>query len=490
MDAITAVDFGFRHASRRLPALAGVNFAIPAGQRVMLLGESGAGKSTLLMAIAGLLADDQGANVGSLQINGTVGMVLQDPDSQVIASRVGDDVAFGCENLNVEREEIWRRVPWALEMVGLDVPREHPTVALSGGQKQRLALAGVIAMGADIILLDEPTANLDPAGVREVVEAVTAVADRTGATVIVVEHRVGVWSDFAQRAIVLGHNGVLADGDCETVIATKGATLAAEGVWVPGIEPVFAPRATVGRRKAIAEAGGGAIGEEAAIEYHDLVCGWEDGRAVAPAASGRILRGASTVVTGRNGAGKSTFMLTLAGLLEPLSGEISYASSIAAGLDPHPFRWGSKQLASRIGYVFQDPEHQFVSTTVAKELEVGPRHAGARANRKHRRREAPLAAEDQARIDDLVARLGLQGLEEANPFELSGGQKRRLSVATVLVTAPKVVFLDEPTFGQDRRTFIELVNLVRELNDSGVTVISVTHDETYVKALGDEVITL
>ena len=121
---------------------------------------------------------------------------------------------------------------------------------------------------------------------------------------------------------------------------------------------------------------------------------------------------------------------------------------------------------------------------------MGPRHAGARANRKHRRREAPLAAEDQARIDDLVARLGLQGLEEANPFELSGGQKRRLSVATVLVTAPKVVFLDEPTFGQDRRTFIELVNLVRELNDSGVTVISVTHDETYVKALGDEVITL
>ncbi|AHI22423.1 ABC transporter ATP-binding protein [Corynebacterium vitaeruminis DSM 20294] len=460
MARITARGIGFRHASRKDAVLESLSFAIDAGERVLLLGESGAGKSTLLMAIAGLLAEDEGTHSGSMQVDGTVGMVLQDPDSQVIASRVGDDVAFGCENLGMPRERIWEEVPRALEMVGLDLPLDHPTSRLSGGQKQRLALSGVIAMGADIILLDEPTANLDPEGVREVVAAVTRVAEETGATVIVVEHRVGVWSGFATRGIVLGGGGIVADGTLEEVLAQRGEELVAEGVWVPGIEPVFPPRPA----RAL---------DNAAIEFSGLKVGWDT--PLGPTRDGRILEGASTVITGRNGTGKTTLMLTLAGLLEPVAGKVSYSDSIAGEIGPDPMRWSSAELARRVGYVFQDPEHQFVARTVGEELAVGPRQLGIDAGEQ---------------IDALLARLRLKGLKEANPFTLSGGQKRRLSVATVLVASPKVVFLDEPTFGQDRGTFIELVTLVRELNASGVTVVSVTHDETYVRALGDEVIAL
>lgn len=156
-------DFGYRHSSRKKAALAGINLDIAPGERVLLTGDSGSGKSTLLAALAGVLGDDsEGETFGSMLVDASsVGLVLQDPDSQVIASRIGDDVAFGCENLQVPSEQIWSRVEQALDMVGLDLPLNHPTKYLSGGQKQRLALAGVIAMGARLILLDEPTANLD-----------------------------------------------------------------------------------------------------------------------------------------------------------------------------------------------------------------------------------------------------------------------------------------------------------------------------------------
>ncbi len=193
MAIITARGFGYRHASRKNPVFSDLDFTVDRGEKLLLLGASGSGKSTLLAAIAGVLGSDDGDFSGELTVSGVVGMVLQDPDSQVIASRVGDDVAFGCENLGVSREETWRRVRRGLELVGLDLPLDHPTAELSGGQKQRLALAGVLAMGADIIVLDEPTANLDPAGVQEVVHAVTRVVAETGATVIIVEHRVATW---------------------------------------------------------------------------------------------------------------------------------------------------------------------------------------------------------------------------------------------------------------------------------------------------------
>lgn len=451
---VIAEDFSFRHASRKRKALEHVTFRIAPGEKVLVLGPSGAGKSTLLAAIMGLLADDEGDATGSLRAGGVAGMVLQDPDSQVIASRVGDDVAFGCENLNFEREEIWRRVPPALKQVGLDLPLDHPTAELSGGQKQRLALAGVLAMGADVVLLDEPTANLDAQGVREVVDAVSGL----DATCIVVEHRVDTWIDHVDTVLVVTEQTDTEDGvvigPVAQVLAEHGESLAAQGVWVPGIEPDLPEPRQV---PSVAEP---------AITATELVVGWD--RPVAGPLNFSIPKGASTVITGANGAGKSTVLLTLAGLLEPMSGEV-----VAHGFKGHPHRWKSKELASRFGYVFQDPEHQFVARTVEEELLVGvdPAHY-------------------QQRAGEILRRLRLDHLAKANPFTLSGGQKRRLSVATCLVHTPGVVFLDEPTFGQDRTTFTELVHLVRELTDAGTTVVSITHDPAYLRALGDEVIAL
>jgi energy-coupling factor transport system ATP-binding protein len=181
----------------------------------------------------------------------------------------------------------------------------------------------------------------------------------------------------------------------------------------------------------------------------------------------------STVLTGPNGVGKSTLALTLGGLLSPLAGRVAASDSLAAGLGSAPIRWRSRELLTRIGTVFQEPEHQFVTSTVRGEVAVAPRALGL------------PAAEIEARADEVLARLRLDRLAGANPFTLSGGEQRRLSVAAVLVSRPRVVILDEPTFGQDRVTWLELVRLLRELVDDGVTLLSVTHDVAFRDVLGD-----
>jgi hypothetical protein len=452
---ISAKDYGYRHSSRKDQALAGLNFDISPGEKVLLLGASGSGKSTLLAAIAGVLGADEGENQGQLQVTGTVGLVLQDPDSQVIASRVGDDVAFGMENLRMPREEIWRKVPWALELVGLDLSLDHPTQRLSGGQKQRLALAGVLAMGAEIILLDEPTANLDPRGVAEVVAAVEQVTAHTNATVIIVEHRVAIWEPVVQRCLVLGtHGEILADGGITEVVQHHGKQLAAAGIWLPGLDPDVTP------------AKQHQLGRQGVLKIQHGAIGWQHQLPLYPLDLGFPV-GSSTVITGDNGAGKSTLLMSLAGLLPLQAGSVTVSEQIARGLSVHPQAWKSKELAQRMGYVFQDPEHQFVAPTVGEEMLVG------------------VSNDQQDRAWEILDRLQLLTLVKANPFTLSGGQKRRLSVATALLRNPDIVFFDEPTFGQDRTTFLELLQLLRELTDNGTTVISVTHDEIFRVAMAD-----
>ncbi|HEY4269092.1 MAG TPA: ATP-binding cassette domain-containing protein [Galbitalea sp.] len=445
----------------------GLDLRIDPGERVLLLGASGAGKSTLVHALAGVLGgEDDGDEHGRLLVagepairpRGRVGLVLQDPDSQVVLSRVGDDVAFGCENLGVPREETWRRVRHALDAVGLDLRLDHPTGSLSGGQKQRLALAGVLAMQPGLLLLDEPTANLDPAGVREVRDAVASVLDESGATFIVIEHRVDVWLDVIDRVIVLEPaGGVLADGPAREVLERQGEQLAASGVWVPGRTPPSPNRSRV--------AGGGILSTTG------LSVG--RGRAAIQQGVGLELRaGRSLAITGPNGVGKTTLGLTLAGLIPPLAGSVD-AAPLARGLSPSPIAWRSRELVTRIGSVFQDPEHQFVAPTVRDELGVGPQAA-----------KMPEVAAGR-RIDEVAARLRLTRLMDANPFTLSGGEKRRLSVATALVTAPPLMVLDEPTFGQDSRTWAELVALLAELLDTGTSIVSITHDAAFIDAIAD-----
>ena len=475
---VCARGWGWRHAGRKNAALSGVDLDIAPGERVLVLGPSGSGKSTLMGGLAGLLGGaEEGEATGTLTVDGVapaeargrVGLLMQDPEAQVVLARVGDDVAFGMENLGVAREEIWPRVENSLEAVGLSVPLDHSTTELSGGQKQRLALASILAMGPGLLLLDEPTANLDPSGVAEVRAAVETVVERTGATVVVVEHRVDVWASLVDRVIVVADGAIAADGPLDEVLAQQGDALRERGIWLPGDDVA----AEVGPAPEVPPASS----EAAPIaRVTDLTIGYD---ASAPVRSGidlTIERGVSTCIVGANGAGKSTFALTLAGLLTPLEGAVEVETSDGTAGDPH--EWSSKQLLGRMSMVFQEPEYQFLAATVAEELAIGPRAAGMSDEE-----IAPL-------VDEHLEALGLTKLARANPMTLSGGEKRRLSVATALISAPELLILDEPTFGQDRGTWLGLVRLLRAALERGVTLVSITHDPAFVAAMGQRVVDL
>ena len=475
---VCARGWGWRHAGRKNAALSGVDLDIAPGERVLVLGPSGSGKSTLMGGLAGLLGGtEEGEATGSLTVDGVapaeargrVGLLMQDPEAQVVLARVGDDVAFGMENMGVAREEIWPRVENSLEAVGLSVPLDHSTTELSGGQKQRLALASILAMGPGLLLLDEPTANLDPSGVAEVRAAVEKVVERTGATVVVVEHRVDVWASLVDRVIVVADGAIAADGPLREVLAQQGEALRERGIWLPGDDVA----AEVGPAPEVAPASSEAT---PIARVTDLTIGYD---ASAPVRSGidlMIERGVSTCIVGANGAGKSTFALTLAGLLPPLEGTVEVETSDGTRGDPH--EWSSKQLLGRMSMVFQEPEYQFLAATVAEELAIGPRAAGMSEEE-----IAPL-------VDEHLEALGLTALARANPMTLSGGEKRRLSVATALISAPELLILDEPTFGQDRGTWLGLVRLLRAALERGVTLVSITHDPAFVAAMGQRVVDL
>ncbi|MFI1197645.1 ABC transporter ATP-binding protein [Micromonospora sp. NPDC020750] len=468
MGGVGVRGFGWRHAGRRAWAVRGVDLRVERGERVLLLGPSGAGKSTLLAALAGLLPEDSGEQEGTVEVDGVdpradrerVGIVFQDPETQLVMARCGDDVAFGLENRGVPADEIWPRVDEALRRVGFPYHRDRPTAALSGGEQQRLALAGTLALRPGLLLLDEPTANLDPAGAALVRRAVADAMDGD-TTLILVEHRVAEALPLVDRVVVLEPGGgVRADGPPEAVFAAHGDALAADGVWVPG--------RTVPPRRATAAPG-------------DLLI-TADRVAVPPRLAPTDLAvraGEALAVLGPNGAGKSTLALLLGGLLRPGTGRVA-ATGELAGRDARtpPYRWRAPALAGRIGSVFQDPEHQFVTGTVFDELALGPRRTG--------RPETAV----RATVDGLLDRLRLAALARANPYTLSGGEARRLSVATALATAPRLLVCDEPTFGQDRRTWLELVDLFAELRDAGHGVVTVTHDPDFVAALADRRITV
>ncbi|KRF30932.1 ATP-binding cassette domain-containing protein [Yonghaparkia sp. Soil809] len=469
--SLAAEAWSWTPAGRAAPVLDGLDLAIEPGERVLLLGASGSGKSTLLQAFAGVLgADDEGTRAGALTVDGRdpadargrVGLLLQDPDAQLVLARAGDDIAFGPENLGVPVEEIRRRVPLALAAVGLDLPLDADTTRLSGGQKQRLALAGVLALRPGALVLDEPTAQLDPAGVREVAAAVAElVADRS-MTLLVVEHRVDVWAPLVDRVIVLEEGRVVADGPVADVMRAQGERLAARGVWVPGRAPEHPSPASREPGETLLRARGVAVrprGGEVVQSGLDL----------------EVRAGEVIALTGVNGAGKTTLALTLAGLLEPAAGEV-VAGDALRGIDPpvderSPAAWSSRALVARLGVVFQNPEHQFIAATVREELGVGPRALGL------------SEGEVAAIVEPLLDRLRLRALAGSSPFTLSGGEQRRLSVATALATAPPVLVLDEPSFGQDSRTWAELAALLAAHRDAGGAIVMATHDRELVAAL-------
>jgi energy-coupling factor transport system ATP-binding protein len=298
-------------------------------------------------------------------------------------------------------------------------------------------------------LLDEPTANLDPSGAA-LIRSVLAGLD---ATMVLVEHRVTEALALVDRVVVLEPGGgVVADGTPSSVFARHGASLAESGVWVPGFGT--APRRAAGPPgPSLVEARGVSVTDR--LSTVDI----------------SVRSGETVAVQGPNGTGKSTLALVLGGLARPSAGTVSTP-------DGDPLRWRARVLAQRIGSVFQNPEHQFVTGQVADELALGPRRSGA----------GPATV--QSTVDDLLHRLRLSHLARANPYTLSGGEQRRLSVATALATAPRLLILDEPTFGQDRRTWTELVDLLAKLRDDGCGIVTVTHDTDFVEALADRSVLL
>ena len=456
---LVARGLGVRHPSRRAWALTGVDLVVEPGERVLLTGASGSGKSTLLAAVAGILDAEGTELAGELTVDGApphaardrLGLLMQDPDSQLVMTRAGDDVAFGLENAGLPREQIWPRVDDALAAVGFRYGRDRPTAALSGGEKQRLVLAGALARRPGLLLLDEPTAQLDGPGAALVRDAVArATADRA-TTVLVVDHDAGPWLPLVDRVVELTDGGLVEHGP-----GWRPAPRTA-GLHLPGTPdgPVLL------------------TAQQAGFTYRG---------AAAPAlrpTDAALPGGRALAITGPNGTGKSTLALLLAGLRAPTAGRVLAAEELAAGArrrEPH--RWRARELVTRIGTVFQQPEQQFLTGRLRDELALGPLRSGEHAS----------AA--RATADALLERLGLSAFAEANPYTLSGGQQRRLSVATALATSPRVLVLDEPTFGQDAATWRELVTLLAEQRAAGCAVAVVTHDADLVDVLADDRISL
>ncbi|AWB87324.1 ABC transporter ATP-binding protein [Mycetocola zhujimingii] len=477
----------------------GVSFDVRTGDVVLILGPSGCGKSTLALSLNGLVPHAVAATLsGSVFVNGIrtadatvsrlsqdVAMVFQDPDSQLVTGTVFDEVCFGPENLLLPVDDVLERAERALRAVGLWERRLDNPDLLSGGGKQRLAIACALAMDTGVLVLDEPTANLDPTGISDVYAVLRDIAAAGTHAVVLIEHNLDAAIDLVDRVIVLDGTGKIAfQGDPRTVLAGAAEQVAALGVWLP-----VATLAALRLRSA------GVVLDPLPLTPDELTTALNGIRSLPPLAERRpeptvvpsdaavsvrgltvtrgrtpiirdvsleIGRGDFVTVIGANGAGKTTLVQALAGVVPPPKGRVRVG-------DLDPATSDARMLADHVGFVFQNPEHQFIENTVFDELAHGLRVRG-------RSDDGPSVDEIEARVTAMLERFGLAKHRDMHPFLLSGGQKRRLSVGTALITGAPVLVLDEPTFGQDRQRANELLTLLRDLHRSGTTVITVTHD--------------
>jgi energy-coupling factor transporter ATP-binding protein EcfA2/energy-coupling factor transporter transmembrane protein EcfT len=545
---VRATEVRVTHPGAPHPAPDGATLDLHLGEVTLLLGPSGAGKSTLALTLDGLVPLQSDAELtGEVVVAGrrtvdatvaelarTVAMVFQDADAQLVTATVFDEVCFGVENLCQSRAEVLARAERALRRVGLWERRLDDPADLSGGGRQRLAIAGALALGSPVIVLDEPTANLDPRGVVDVYRLIGELARERTHAILLVEHDLDDAMDVVDRVVVLDRRGrVRLDGPARCTLVDHADEVAALGVWLPaslragrllGLDPLpLTPaelrRALTGLRPVPVGDGGDAGAREAGAAENVVAAGRgatdgacdtagsevstpaegpdvtvvaasrrptspaparsDAGFAArirhltvhAPGCGGRVLlddvsldvpRGAFLAVVGRNGAGKSTLLHRLAGVVAPPPGVVAVRDAAGAWVDPA--RVSSRRLAAAVGFVFQNPEHQFITESVAEEIAHGLRLQG--------RPDEEIAA----RVDALLDRLDLAELRDTHPYLLSGGQKRRLSVGTALVTGAPLLCLDEPTYGQDQARAQELVALLERLVAEGTTVVIVTHD--------------
>jgi energy-coupling factor transport system ATP-binding protein len=350
------------------------------------------------------------------------------------------------------------RIPGALAEAGLAGMERRRTARLSGGQQQRLALAGALAPNPSILVLDEPTANLDPDGARSFAERLAAVRASGAVTIVLVEHRVDTAWPIADQVLALSPDGHVIDvGAPAEVLARSGAAIAASGTWLPG-------DAESAVRRPVASAAG-----EPVLAVRGLGFAY-DGPAVLEGVDLDVRAGERVALVGPNGSGKSTLGRLAAGLARPRSGTVRLL-----GADPSAL--ASRRLAALAGYVFQDPEAQFVETRVRDEAFAGlDRNDAATAER---------VAAVMARL-----RLPLESFGDRSPYTLSGGEQRRLSLVPALVRAPRLLVLDEPTFGQDRRGYEALTAILEEHVAAGTALLAATHDEAFIASFATRVVRL
>ncbi|HET7676514.1 MAG TPA: ATP-binding cassette domain-containing protein [Candidatus Limnocylindrales bacterium] len=463
---------GYRYPGAPAPALDGVDLSLGAGECLLVLGPSGSGKSTLAHAIAGLLPRGQGAlRSGRLEVGGVdawaaaraelaarVGLVMQDPDSQLVMERADDDVAFGLENRAWPPAAMPARVAEVLAEVGLaGLEARHPD-GLSGGQQQRLALAGALAPRPSVLVLDEPTANLDPDGAAAFLARLDGARRVDGTTIVLVEHRVESAWPMADQLLVLGSDGRPIDlGPPGAVVARSGPALLAAGVWLPRAVEVALGRPIATRTLPGAPGGAAVASAEPVVRAERVDFAYQPGVPVLEAVSLEVAAGERFCLVGPNGSGKSTLARLLVGLERPLHGRVLLG-------DEEPHRLPAAVLARRAGLVFQDPERQFLARTVAEEVSLG------------------LDEGERVGLPELMSSLGLplERFGPRSPYRLSGGEQRRLSLACALARRPRLLVLDEPTYGQDRHGYEGLLRILEGRLAEGAAVVAATHDPRFV----------
>jgi energy-coupling factor transport system ATP-binding protein len=373
--------------------------------------------------------------------------------------RVEDDVAFGLENRAWSRDAMRERVPDALAEVALEGMERARSRKLSGGQQQRLALAGALAPRPGLLVLDEPTANLDPEAAERLIATLEAIRASGAATQVLIEHHVDRAWPLADVVLALGADGRPIDvGAPADVLARSGEAMRAAGIWLPGDEVDTALSLATTSAPSAPTA-------DVLVEADGVRFAYQRGEAVVRDITFQATTGERIALVGPNGSGKSTLGRLLVGLLRPDHGRIELA-----GVDPA--HMASATLARHAGYVFQEPERQFLGQTVSEEVGIG------------------LTDDERARVGDLMTRLGLplDRFGERSPYRLSGGEQRRLSLACVLVRRPEVLVLDEPTFGQDRHGYEGLLGILGEHLDDGACLIVATHDQRFVRDVCSRVV--
>lgn len=494
MEPIISFDhFGFQYTAQAEPTLYDISLDIRKGEKVLICGPSGCGKSTLAHCVNGLIPNSYpGKTTGTLTVGGqnaenlslfdlskVVGTVLQDSDGQFIGLTVAEDMAFALENDCMDQKDMKALVDRVAQLVGVSGVLGHAPYEISGGQKQRVALGGVMVSGVDVLLFDEPLANLDPAAGKKAVELIDEIQKRTGCAVIIIEHRLeDVLHCPVDRVVLMGEGRILFDGDpdsllCSDLLQKSGIR---EPLYVTALKYAGVPldrdqrlsylpelRLTEEDRRRVADwffAQPEPKGEKAKKELlraENIDFTYEGGHHALKGISASIAEGEMLSIVGTNGAGKSTFSKVLCGFEIPQKGTLTLSGEDLSA-------YSIKERADRIGYVMQNPNQMISKTGIFDEVALGLRNRGVPEE------------EVRPRVEKALKTCGLYPFRNWPVSALSYGQKKRVTIASILVLEPKIILLDEPTAGQDLYHYTQIMDFLAELNRSGTTVVLITHD--------------